>query len=110
MILDKMKLAYLNKSYWGRAFQTSVRTAPQDGQSLHDFGCAQGVSRTKRGTVRRATDGLNELFIKLNLISTYSWFLNQNATKRNFASKPHGKIFGWGLKPSRDARRSRNPI
>ena len=53
---DKIKFAYLHKSYWGRAFQTSVRTAPQDGQSLHDFGCAQGVSRTKRGTVRRAAD------------------------------------------------------
>ncbi len=96
MILDKIEFANRHLSFWDGAFQTSVRTAPQDGQLLYDFGCAQGVSRTKRGTVRRATNGTDEFFKLLSLISLYSWFLNRSATKRNYASKEHCKIFGWG--------------
>ncbi len=96
MTRDKMKPAYLHPGYWGRALKTHVRPAPQDGQVPHDFGCAQGVSRTKRGTVRRATDRPKGLSIWRGLISTYSWFSTRPPQNATSILNPTAKYLGGG--------------
>jgi len=97
MTRDKIKLAYFHLRYWGRAFQTNVKDEPQAGQMPHALAFVQLPFLQQRRALRRATDGLKELFTRRALRSTYSWFFNQAATERNFVSKPHCKIFGWGL-------------